>query len=144
MPNDSTHRITNYLMLSIFILLNFYFNIEKDYKLIITFVGSYILGTELLSPDLDTRSKPGNRLGILSYPIRKLSTHRGLGHNIFIGWFLRILYLILIGTVILFILYKLGYDLYWTLKYIDAKIMSAFLVGIFLSNAVHIITDNIL
>ena len=148
MPKDSTHRIINYLMLSIFLVLNFYINIEKDYKLIAIFIGSYILGTEVFGPDLDTNSKPLHRLGIFSYiityPIRLLSHHKGLGHNIFIGWFLKVLYLALIGIIILVITKKLGYDLYWTLSYIDnIGIISAFLVGMFLSNAIHIISDKI-
>jgi len=144
MPNDATHRIINYLALSIFIVLNFYFNIEQDYKTIIIFMGSYVLGTEVFSPDLDTYSKPGNRLGPLSYPIRKLSTHRGLGHNIFIGWLLKALYLALIGAIILATIDRLGYNLYLILIYIDKRNISAFLVGLFLSNAVHIMADNIL
>ena len=144
MPNDATHRIINYLMLSIFIVLNFYFDIEQDYKFIMIFMGSYILGTEVLSPDLDIRSKPGDRLGFLSYPIRKLSNHRGLGHNIFIGWILKALYVTLIMTIILVVIDKLGYNIYLILKYIDKRSIFAFLIGLFLSNAVHIMADNIL
>lgn len=144
MPNDTTHRIINYLTLSMFIVSNFYFDFEQDYKLIMIFIGSYVLGTEVLSPDLDTRSKPGDRLNFLSYPIRKLSTHRGLGHNILIGWLLRVLYLILIGAIILIMTNALGYNLYWILALIDKKIVLAFLIGMFLSNAIHIVADNIL
>jgi len=64
MPNDSTHRIVNYLALSIFILINFYIGLEPDFKIIIIFIGSYVLGTEIFTPDLDTGSKPGQRLGL--------------------------------------------------------------------------------
>lgn len=143
MPNDATHRIINYFALSIFIFLNFYLDIENDPKPIIIFIGSYVLGTEIFSPDLDTRSKPSRRLSIISYPIRILSKHRGLGHNIFIGWFLKLLYIILIGTVILTTAYYIGYDLYNTIYYFDIKIVVAFMIGLFLSNAIHIIVDKI-
>jgi len=142
MPNDATHRIVNYLVLSIFIVINFYIGLEKDYTIIIIFMGSYVLGTEIFSPDLDTDSKPGQRLGILSFPIRKLSRHRGLGHNIFIGWLLKALYILLILTIIGIIILTLGYNIYWILDYIDIKIIGAFLIGLFLSNGMHIIIDR--
>ena len=155
MPNDATHRIINYLMLSWFIVLNFYISFEHDFRLIMIFIGSYILGTEVFSPDLDTYSKPSQRLGILSFPIRKFSKHRGLGHNIFIGWLLKASYLTLIyGTILSIILLvackfgydacKFGYDTYWIIDHIDIKVIGALLTGLFLSNAVHIITDKIL
>jgi uncharacterized metal-binding protein len=142
MPNDAIHRIVNYLALSIFIVINFYIGIEQDFKIITIFMVSYVLGTEIFTPDLDTDSKPGQRLGILSYPIRKLSRHRGLGHNIFIGWFLKALYILLMLAIIGIAIKTLGYDTYWVLGYINMKMMYAFLIGLFLSNAVHIITDK--
>lgn len=156
MPNDATHRIINYLALSIFIVINFYIGLENNYFIIIIFMGSYILGTEILSPDLDTDSKPGQRLGILSFPIRKLSRHRGLGHNIFIGWLLKAIYILLILVIIGIILLMLAinskvlpinskvlpYDIYKILDYIDIKIIGAFLIGLFLSNGMHIIIDK--
>lgn len=106
-------------------------------------MGSYVLGTEIFTPDLDTDSKPGQRLGILSYPIRKLSKHRGLGHNIFIGWFLKAIYILLLLAIIGISIKTLGYDTYWILGYINMKMIYAFLIGLFLSNATHIIIDKI-
>lgn len=143
MPNDATHRIVNYIALSIFIVINFYFSLEQDFKIIIIFMGSYVLGTEIFTPDLDIDSKPGQRLGILSFPIRKLSKHRGLGHNIFIGWLLKTLYILFILMIIGMIILTLGYNIYWILDYIDIKIIGAFLIGLFLSSGVHIIIDEI-
>ena len=72
MPNDATHRIINYLALSIFLVINFYIGLEKDYGIIAIFIGSYVLGTEVFNTD----SKPAQRLGILSFPIRKLSSKK--------------------------------------------------------------------
>ena len=142
MPNDTTHRIINYLALSIFLIINFYIGTEKDFKIIIIFMGSYVLGTEIFTPDLDIDSKPGQRLGILSFPIRKLSRHRGLGHNIFIGWFLKAVYILLMLIIIGIIILTLGYNIYWILDYIDIKVIGAFLTGLFLSSGVHIIIDK--
>jgi len=143
MPNDATHRIINYLALSIFLIINFYIGTEKDFIIIMIFMGSYVLGTEIFSPDLDTDSKPGQRLGILSYPIRKLSKHRGLGHNIFIGWLLKALYILFIFMVIGIIILTIGYDIHMIIDYINIKIIGAFLIGLFLSNGMHIIIDEI-
>ena len=143
MPNDSTHRIINYFMLSIFLVANFYFSLEKDYKIIIIFIGTYVLGTEIFTPDLDTDSKPGQRLGILSYPIKKLSKHRGWGHNIFIGWLLKAIYILFIFIVIYYFMLILGYNIRWILDYINIKMIYAFLTGLFLSNAVHIVADKL-
>lgn len=143
MPNDATHRIINYFMLSMFLVANFYISLENDLIIIMIFIGTYVLGTEIFTPDLDTDSKPGQRLGILSYPIRKLSKHRGLGHNIFIGWLLKTLYILLILIVIYGIGLSLRYDMNWILDYINIKMIYAFLTGLFLSNAIHIVTDNL-
>ena len=126
-----------------FLVANFYIGLENDLKIIMIFIGTYVLGTEIFTPDLDTDSKPGQRLGILSYPIRKLSKHRGLGHNIFIGWLLKALYILLIMIVIYGMVLGLGYDLGWTVDYINIKIIYAFLIGLFLSNAVHIVADKL-
>lgn len=144
MPNDTTHRVINYLMLSVFLVANFYFNIENDFKMIIIFMITYVLGTELFSPDLDTWSKPCKRLGILSYPIRKLSKHRGMGHNILFGWLLKVVYICIIVSLVLFGANKLGYDFYWILGYINKEMILSLLAGLLISNAVHIITDEIL
>lgn len=108
-------------------------------------MGSFMLGTEIFNPDLDTNSKPSHRLWILSYPIRMLSHHRGLLHNIFIGWLLIEIYLAIIGIIILIIANKLGigYDLNWIYNNIDKlydKIF-AFSFGLFLSNTIHIVAD---
>ncbi len=142
MPNDATHRIINYLALSIFLVINFYIGLEKDFKIIAIFMGSYVLGTEIFTPDLDIDSKPRQRLGILSFPIRKLSKHRGLGHNIFVGWLLKVLYILFILMIIGMVISTLGYNIYWILDYIDFKIIEAFLTGLFLSSGVHIIIDK--
>lgn len=144
MPKDATHRVINYLMLSVFIVVNFYFNIERDFGIIIIFMITYILGTELFSPDLDIMSKPAKRLGILSYPIRKLSKHRGMGHNILFGWLLKFLYICTIISIILFGTDKLGYNFYWILDYVREEMILSSLAGLLLSNAVHIMTDKIL
>lgn len=130
-------------MLSMFLVVNFYISLENDITVIMIFIGTYVLGTEIFTPDLDTDSKPGQRLGIVSYPIRKLSKHRGLGHNIFIGWLLKALYILLILVVIYGIVLSLGYNMDWILNYINIKIIYAFLTGLFLSNAVHIVTDKV-
>lgn len=135
-------------MLSMFLLANSYINLENNFIIIMIFVGTYVLGTEIFTPDLDIDSKPGQRLGILSYPIRKLSKHRGLGHNIFIGWLLKTVYILLIILCIWMVIYcvMLNLGLEYNISWLDIniKMIYAFLIGLFLSNAVHIMTDKLL
>lgn len=157
MPNFSTHRIINYITLFLFLFIYFYtitegkldineilVNFEQYYRQILIFIASYILGTELLSPDLDINSIPSKRLGIIYLPIRWLyGPHRGKLHSLFIGWIAQVFYLVLIGTIIWFILGKFGYNLE-VFKYIDTDDIIDFLLGLFLSDGVHIITDKII
>jgi len=143
MPKDSTHRIINYLLLSVFIVANFYFKVTSNFTEIIVFMIAYVIGSEYLSPDIDTNSGPARRLGILSYPIRKLSKHRGWGHSILIGWALKVLYILLIIVIISFIIDKVGLSSYIPQVKISNEVIYVSLFGLFLSNLVHIVLDRI-
>ena len=143
MPNDSTHRIINYLLLSVFVVANFYFGITSNFTDIAVFMVVYVIGTEYLNPDLDTNSSPARRLGILSYPIRKLSKHRGHGHSIFIGWALKVLYVVVIITIIAFVIDWLNLSSYIPSVKISNEVIYVSLFSLFLSNLVHIVADRI-
>jgi len=68
-----------------------------------------VLGTFLLSPDLDLKhSKPSKRwkaLKILWRPYQKKSKHRGISHIPLLGTFTRLLYIFLIITALYYLLY---------------------------------------
>ena len=150
MPNFATHRKINYIMLFLFLFLYFYYGLKQDYKQIVVnirtifvFLVSYVLGTELFSPDLDTNSIPSKKLGFIYRPMRWLYPHRGKLHNIFLGWIIQIVYLVVILVIIFIIADKVGHNLYWIASYVEFKDIAAFLAGLFLSDAIHILADKI-
>lgn len=138
-------------MLFLFLFLYFYYGLKQDYNQIIVnlrtifvFLISYILGTELFSPDLDTNSIPSKKLGFIYRPMRWLyAPHRGKLHNIFLGWIIQVLYLALIIALLFVIADKIGHSLYWIMNYVKTNDVVAFLVGLFLSDAIHILADKI-
>lgn len=80
--------------------------VPKDFYL--SFVGGYLVGTFLLSPDLDLpRSKPSKRWKKLRFiwkPYKALSKHRGTSHVPILGTFLRLTYLLLMIMFFYFVL----------------------------------------
>ncbi len=80
--------------------------VPKDFYL--SFVGGYLVGTFLLSPDLDLpRSKPSKRWKTLRFiwkPYQALSKHRGTSHVPILGTFLRLTYLLLMIMFFYFVL----------------------------------------
>ncbi|QID33613.1 metal-binding protein [Pampinifervens florentissimum] len=72
------------------------------------FVGGYLVGTFLLSPDLDLpRSKPSKRWKTLRFiwkPYQALSKHRGTSHVPILGTFLRLTYFLLVVMFFYFVL----------------------------------------
>ncbi len=85
-----THDFVNLLFLPPFL----YF-IPKEFYL--HFTAGYLIGTFLLSPDLDTKgSKPSKRWGMFGFvwrPYQAKSKHRGLSHMPILGSFIRLTYL---------------------------------------------------
>ncbi len=80
--------------------------VPKDFYL--PFVGGYLVGTFLLSPDLDLpHSKPSKRWKKLRFiwkPYQALSRHRGTSHVPILGTFLRLTYLLLMIMFFYFVL----------------------------------------
>ncbi len=85
-----THDLANLLFLPPCL----YF-IPKDFYL--PFTAGYLIGTFLLSPDLDMKnSKPSKRWGplrLLWRPYQAKSKHRGISHMPILGSFIRLAYL---------------------------------------------------
>lgn len=85
-----------------------------------------------------------------------MTRHRGIGHNIFVGWLLKAIYIFVICvsmlSLILIIMREFGYGMYVPsgnaifeeMISRNVGMIVAFLAGLFLSNAVHIIADKIL
>jgi uncharacterized metal-binding protein len=99
-----THELINLLALP-----GFLYFLPKEFYL--PFGLGYVLGTFLLSPDLDLKhSKPSKRwkaLKILWRPYQKKSKHRGISHIPILGTFTRLSYIFLLITVLYYLLYFL-------------------------------------
>jgi uncharacterized metal-binding protein len=104
-----THELINLLALP-----GFLYFLPKEFYL--SFSVGYVLGTFLLSPDLDLKhSKPSKRwkaLKILWRPYQKKSKHRGISHIPLLGTLTRLLYIFLLITALYYLLYFL-LSSYW-------------------------------
>ena len=144
MPAYNTHRLFNY---AIFISIVFFLysgNILyfTPWHLIAITSGFYI-GTEFVTPDLDTDSaayKRWGKLKILVLPYKWIFKHRQSSHNIIYGAIVRLLYI----TVIILGFYYLTFK---SLPY-DMRLPSVFVIiflsGIIVANALHVILDSMI
>lgn len=144
MPGYNNHRIFNYL---IFIVISYFLfsrNIVQfsPWSLIAIVTGFY-LGTEFITPDLDTNStahKRWGRLRILMIPYKWLFKHRNTSHDIFYGAVVRILY---IGIILLGFYYLIFRSFPSSLTFSPVYVF-IFLSGIITANALHVILDKCL
>jgi uncharacterized metal-binding protein len=144
MPGYNTHRIFNYLIFITVVLFlhnvgTFHFS---PIQLLAIGLGFY-LGTEFVTPDLDTDSsayKRWGRLRILILPYKWLFKHRESSHNIFYGSIVRIFYIAAIIAVFYYFIFKSV-----PLENIPFPIyLVIFLGGIIAANALHVILDSII
>jgi uncharacterized metal-binding protein len=140
MPGYNAHRIFNYAILIAIAALAWYESINPKQLLALS-IGFYI-GTDFLTPDLDTESTAIKRLGrlkILFLPYKWTFTHRKSSHNIIYGAVVRILYISLIMLVLYYVLFK---SFPSGTVFFSAYIL-LFLVGIIIANALHVLLDVI-
>lgn len=141
MPGYNIHRLFNYAILIAFAFVLSTWDIPAiDLKQFIVFIGGYYIGTDLLTPDIDTESaaiKRWGRLKILFLPYKWMFTHRQSSHNILYGGAVRILYISIIIFSAYYILFKsLPSGMIFSSIYIYI-----FVIGIIIANALHIILD---
>ena len=117
--------------------------------------SGYAIGICWLSPDLDCKSNPYRRWGLLRwlwFPYRKLMKHRGLSHWIIFGTLSRLLYLSIPLIAIAITLVKTTPSINWLQVFAivyDAcfkygLLAIAFAAGLELSAWVHLFLDGIL
>lgn len=138
MPGYNAHRIFNYAILIAIAALAWYESINPK-QLLALGIGFYI-GTDFLTPDLDTESTAIKRLGmlkILFLPYKWTFTHRKSSHNIIYGAVVRILYIGLIMLVLYYILFK---SFPSGTVFFSAYIL-LFLIGIIIANTLHVLLD---
>lgn len=116
---------------------------------------AYLFSSLMLSPDLDLRhNKARSNWGVLGFvwiPYTKIFKHRGLSHSLILGTFTRLAYLALV--VASFVLgvgvaerYLVGNELSIPKVQIDLYAyywLGTLAAGLWLPNAIHIITDRV-
>lgn len=143
MPGYNTHRIFNYLIFiaAVLSLINFgrfHFSLVQ----LLTIGLGFYIGTEFITPDLDTNSaayKRWGRLRILMLPYKWLFKHRKSSHNIYYGAIVRIFYITAIIAGFYFLIFK-SFSLENILFPVHIII---FLGGIIAANALHVLLDGI-
>ncbi|RMA97313.1 metal-binding protein [Hydrogenothermus marinus] len=151
MASGRTHEIINLVALPPIV---YYFS-PYDFSF---FVGGYLVGTFLLTPDIDIyHSKPVQRWKFFKFiwkPYTKFSKHRGISHIPFYGSTIKIAYLFAIFLFLYFIIY-------WTANYFNIKLpfvikgeneikalllnihTISFFFGLVIAEFVHIVVDII-
>lgn len=140
MPAGKTHNLINIialplLLLGLYLLSSGYLKV----KFILIFTISYLFSTFFLSPDMDIESSSYERWGIfrfLWWPYKVLFKHRGISHNIVFGPLTILANLALIFVPLLLLA---GIDI----RSIPSEVISAIILGIVLSNELHIIADKV-
>lgn len=144
MPGYNNHRLFNYLsFVAILFILYSRDIVQLSPGFVIAAVIGFYLGTEFITPDLDTNStayKRWGKLRILMIPYKWLFKHRQTSHNIFYGAVVRIIY---IGIILLGFYYIIFRSIPSNLVFSPVYIF-IFLSGIITANALHVILDKCL
>ncbi len=142
MPNYSSHLIFNFFLLILIVPL--YLQLEPFLTPIqlYIFLLFYFIGSAYLTPDMDTKSEAQQRCGIFCFPYRKASKHRGASHHWLLGTLSRIIYILLIISLFILIIYgRDGIYSFINALILYKKEMVIASSGMFLSNLFHIILD---
>ncbi|MGB8217177.1 MAG: DUF2227 family putative metal-binding protein [Candidatus Methanoperedens sp.] len=140
MPGYNAHRIFNYVIFIAIAALALYESINPKQLLALS-IGFYI-GTDFLTPDLDTDSTAIKRMGrlkILFLPYKWTFAHRQSSHNIVYGAVVRILYI----SIIMLVLYYLLFKSFPSETVFFSTYLILFLIGIVIANALHVLLDSI-
>ncbi len=143
MPGYNAHRIFNYAILIAIAALALYESINPK-QLVALSIGFYV-GTDFLTPDLDTEStaiKRWGKLKILFLPYKWTFTHRKSSHNIIYGAVVRILYIGIVILVLYYILFK-SFPSETLLFSVYSLYILLFLAGIIIANTLHVLLDAI-
>lgn len=149
-----THDLVNLTALPAFL----YFMPKEG---MIPFAVGYVVGTFLLSPDLDLPgSKPSRRWGCLRWlwlPYQVISRHRGVSHMPIVGTFIRLSYAVLSVIFLYFTLIGVvsvidrglgylvsGWNPFETLDRVFRSREAIFFVaGVVCADIVHIVMDGL-
>jgi uncharacterized metal-binding protein len=163
-PNGRTHEAIN---------LTFYAGLAAGYayartqgltdevaqiltpQVITTFSASYLVGTFLVTPDLDlaeqgVRAKNNwGLLGMLWIPYGAMFSHRGLSHSWLLGPLTRILYIAVVALTLAYVAAAMapffGYTLSIRTQLVEnwRELALGALIGYYVSQWLHLIADGI-
>lgn len=146
MPKDAAHTLFNFIVLIAILIILLCLRIYIPTVQMVLFTLSFIVGTVVLNPDLDTKSKAAKRCGIICGPYRMLTKHRGISHHPLWGVAARIAYFMVILLIAV-----------WLFGLLTTKNINAFMplliehpyellasgAGLFTANILHIMLDKI-
>ncbi len=141
MPGYNTHRIFNYSLFIASAALLYVWKIPVVNLKLLVFIAGFYIGTDFITPDLDTDStaiKRWGRLKILWLPYKWTFRHGQSSHNIVYGAVVRILY---ISTILLGAYYLLFNSLPQAM--FSSIYVFIFLAGIITANALHVMLDSL-
>jgi uncharacterized metal-binding protein len=145
MPSGKTHTKLNLIALPIVVVLLFSYGYTSKSFLLLFTIG-FVVGTYFLSPDLDIHSASYRKWGMLRllwYPYQIIMPHRSfLTHTLIIGDFIRLLYLLLVLSPVLYLVNKtvLNGELV-NITEANKGLIFSFVVGVMGASALHIIVD---
>lgn len=155
MPSGRVHNLINiaaYSVLAGGVLLG-----SRAQLLVVTptqalnFTLAFMVGTFLLSPDLDLAEGRVNSkrnwgiLGFLWVPYGRLFSHRGLSHTWLIGPLTRIAYLSVMAALVVGLLLTVApqFPLPRIPQPLDTKVLWPLVVGYYVSQWLHLIADGV-
>lgn len=157
MPSGRVHEAINLSVLGLATAAYWVYrqDLEVAQPALAAFVGGYLLGTFLITPDLDLarqQVRAKRRWGCLGWfwvPYGWMFVHRGLSHTWIVGPLTRILYLGAMGMVVYWfstaILGYLGFhiNLQVQLQAPPREILWGLALGYYVSQWLHLIADGI-
>ncbi len=164
MPSGRTHESINLLVYGVAAVAYVYTRQEgltREFDTVLapetlkTFSLSYLIGTFLVTPDLDlaeNRMQARNNWGLLGtlwVPYGALFSHRGLSHSWLIGPLTRLLYLALLGLALSWAAAQVGpyfgYSFSFTANLTQnwPELAIGGLAGYYLSQWLHLLADGI-
>jgi uncharacterized metal-binding protein len=146
MPSGKTHTKINLIGLPIIITPLALYN-SLHYEAILVYAVGFLIGTYLLTPDLDTESDCYNNWGLFRfiwYPYQKFVPHRSmLSHGLIIGDFIRILYLsIILFPIASFINKRYGETPLLIRLEEHQTVLFILIIGIVTASTFHILLDK--
>lgn len=141
MPSSATHD-TIALVAAPVVYAGSLLVTSSDQQSAVAITTAFLVSSTMLSPDLDTRSRPYYRWGMIRgiwLPYRWLVPHRSvLSHSFVISSLLRLIYLLLLLSLALV---PFGVDL-MSMTINGGDVVISIVIGSILADSLHIIADR--